>query len=131
MTQQYLWLQCGRALLLQRTARERFLEYTEVPAVPAKIVDAKTSVEESPLVVQITVSLAQCKSSSHMSCCDFGVPDDCSQEYTASGQCEEASFAFCFGAGTLTSCQRLDEDMVTPVGFTCSILVPPQTIIPY
>ena len=85
------------ALLLQMTTRERLLEYTQVSAVPAKIVDAKTSVEESPM----QAPLAQCKSSSLTSCCDFGVHCDCSQGSTASDQCEEASYAFWFGAGTL------------------------------
>ena len=57
VTQRYMGLRGGRAFLLQRTTRERLLEYTEVSAVPAKIVDAKTSVEESPPAVQLTVSL--------------------------------------------------------------------------
>ena len=38
-------------------------------------------------------SLAHCKSSSYVSCCDFGVHGDCSQGSTVSDQCEEASYA--------------------------------------
>merc|ERR1712012_738359 len=79
-------------------------ESIEVSAVPAEVVDVKTSVQESPVAVQATVPLAQCKSSSYMFCCDFGVPCDCSQGSTASGQCEEASYAFCCGVGTPCDC---------------------------
>ena len=38
-------------------------------AVPAEVVDAKTSVEESPIT-----PVAQCKLYSYMFRCDFGVP---------------------------------------------------------
>ena len=37
-------------------------------------------------------------------CCDFGAFCDCSQGSTASGQCEEASYASCCGAGTPCDC---------------------------
>ena len=46
-------------------------ESTEVSAVPAEVVDAKTSVEES-----LIAPVAQCKSYSYMFRCDFGVPYD-------------------------------------------------------
>ena len=45
------------------------------------------------VAVQGTAPFSQCKSSSHMLCCDFGVPCDCSQGSTASGQCEESLYA--------------------------------------
>ena len=60
----FLWL-CRDALHLQRTARrEDFYPYvsesTDVSAVPAEVVDAKTSVEESPVAVQRTAQCSEC-----------------------------------------------------------------------
>ena len=47
-----------------------------VSAVPAVMVGAKTCVEETAVAVHGTATLAQCKSNSYMSLCDFGVPGD-------------------------------------------------------
>ena len=103
-----LLLWCGHAFHLQRTTREHFdpnvLESTEVSAVPAEVVDSKTSVEESRAAVQGTAPVAQCKSSSYTFCCDCGVPCYCGQGSTCSGQCEEASCGFCCGVGTPCDC---------------------------
>ena len=63
-----------------------------------EVVDAKTSVEESPLAAQGTSLLAQCRSSSHMSCCDIGVPRDCNQRYMLR---DVRWFELCVGKGDL------------------------------
>ena len=63
-----------------------------------EVVDAKTSVEESPLAAQGTSLLAQCRSSSHMSCCDIGVPRDCIQRYMLR---DVRWFELCAGKGDL------------------------------
>ena len=62
------------------------LEPTEVSAVPSLMVGAKTSVEETPVAVHGTATLAQRKSNSFLSVCDFGVPGNCNQGSTAAGQ---------------------------------------------
>ena len=63
-----------------------------------EVVDAKTSVEESPLTAHGTSLLAQCRSSSHMSCCDIGVPRDCIQRYMLR---DVRWFELCVGKGDL------------------------------
>ena len=63
-----------------------------------EVVAAKTSVEESPLAAQGTWLLAQCRSSSHMSCCDIGGPRDCNQPYMLR---DVRWFELCVGKGDL------------------------------
>ena len=63
-----------------------------------EVVDAKTSVEESPLAEQGTSLLAQCRSSSHMSCCDIGIPRDCNQRCMLR---DVRWFELCVGKGDL------------------------------
>ena len=50
--------------------------------LPAEVVDAKTTVEESPVAVQRTAPLAQCRSSSCTFCRGVGVPYADTSTYT-------------------------------------------------
>ena len=70
-------------------------------------------------------SLAHCKSSSYVSCCDFGVHGDCSQGCTASDQCEEASYAVVCFSSRLQWTSRFHVE--AQLEFRTLLFVPPSS----
>ena len=81
-------------------------------AIPTGCFMRKTSVEESPSAVQ-NGNLAQCKSSSRMFLLHLGVPGDCSQKSTASGQCDKTSYTFLLRCRHALRLQCTERDGVT------------------
>ena len=65
--------------------------------VPASVAEGNTAPSCTRCGAHCPYSGTQCKSCSYTFVAKFGVPCDCSQRSTASGQCEEASHTSCAG----------------------------------
>ena len=65
-------------------------------------------------------------------CCGFGVPCDCCQRFTASGQCEEASYASCAGTPSYYSAPPTERCWSVRLLFTCQWTpnIAPVTVFP-
>ena len=122
----FLLVQVDRTIWLIVIALHHKPGAGEVSAVPVEVVDVMTSVEEPPVAAQATATFAQCKSSSYMRGCHLGVPCDCSQGSSASGQFEEASYAFLLGCEE--QCRRATS-CSSGNGSSCAVQVEFQKVL--